>query len=151
MKMFMKFLGEDKGPELRYSVNMDTRTRKVRSSGISSPSTRQIRHKSTKREKPNITESPPAMVSKVWIIPYDDWKYLMTCNNNIFRRWKLSTWSEDITKFHSKLTLKNLVDIQCPDFASITKTHQGFYKVFIKLTIDSEPNLFRKFCHQLSI
>ena len=54
-----------KGPELRYSVNMDSRTRKVRSSGISSPTTRQIRHKSSKREKPTIAESAPALVSKV--------------------------------------------------------------------------------------
>lgn len=52
-------------PELRYSVNMDSRTRRVKSSGISSPSTRQIRHKSSKREKPNIAETAPALVSKV--------------------------------------------------------------------------------------
>lgn len=45
------------GPELRYSLHSDPRTRKPRSSGISSPSVRILRHKQMKKE----TRSAPAV------------------------------------------------------------------------------------------
>lgn len=54
-------------PELRYSVNIDSRSRRVKTAGISSPSVRILRHKNQKREKvtSDLTKDyTPAIISK---------------------------------------------------------------------------------------